>query len=99
MKQLLLASIAALFLTTETAHSQTVPWGSPPVPPGERGCVHCRTKDDYKLFSCIRRYLLRHQQDPRSQHISQQGRQSEAQLRQNPDAMSLTLEARRACGR
>src|SRR5262245_56313452 len=58
-----------------------------------------RTKDDYKLFNCIRRYVLRHQQDPRSQHILQQGRQSQAQLKQNPDAVNLTLEARRACGR
>jgi len=99
MKKLLLTGIAALFLATGAAHAQAVPWGSPPVPPEERGCTTCRTKDDYKHFNCMRRYMLRRQRDPRARRVMQQGRQSQAQLRQNPDAVNFALEARRACGR
>jgi hypothetical protein len=85
MKKLLLTGIAALFLATGTVFA------------GE--CTSCRTKEDYKLFSCLKHYMRAHQQDPRLRRIWQQGKQSQAQLQQNPDAMSIVLEGRGACGR
>jgi hypothetical protein len=92
-----LAMLALLITTLVAMHAQAEPWGSGIVPPEERGCIYCRTKHDYKVFNCARRYMLRHQQDPRFQRLMQQGRQSQAQLRQNPD-LSLALEGKRACG-
>jgi len=88
--KLLLTGIAALFLAIGTAHAERIP------PPDHSRCTNCRTTADHKLYSCIYYYVMKKQQDPRfgrAQYVPPE------QLPQNHDAMSLVLEARRACGR
>ena len=92
MKKALLTGVAVLFLATGAAHARAEHYP----PPDHSKCTNCRTAKDHKDFACMYYYLMRRQQDPRFKRTVGLSR---ASLMQNPDAASLGLEARRACGR
>jgi hypothetical protein len=85
-----LAALVALATTLDSARAaQRIP------PPDYSKCTNCRTAADQKLFRCLYYYHSRHHlRDPRYLRL-----RGPSDLHWgNPDAASLVLEARRACG-
>jgi hypothetical protein len=94
MRNISVFAVAVLFLATGAAHARAEHYP----PPDYSQCTNCRTAQDRKFFACAYHYLMRHrQQDPRFKRSL--GVPRSGINWQNPDAASLALEARRACGR
>jgi hypothetical protein len=93
MKTRVLIIGIALLLATGAAHAEAYRITGKP---DHSKCTNCRTANDHKVFSCIFYYLKRHQQDPRWKRTQYMSRD---QAVQDPAALSLAAEGRRACGR